>query len=83
MIDWQAFTELSVPKNMLDIELQRMIAAQELAKHFFRFPRQTQAVEKCEKLVMGDSEAVCWVDLYACKSIPKFSLKRDYFIYRK
>ena len=36
MIDWQAFrvTEPSVTKNMPDIELQRMIAAQELSKYF-------------------------------------------------
>ena len=37
MIDWQAFkiTESTVTKNMTDIELRRMIAAQKLLKYLF------------------------------------------------
>ena len=50
MIDRQAFkvTELSVTKNMPNIELQRIIAAQESPKYLFpQFPCHTLAVEEC------------------------------------
>ena len=70
--DWQAFkvTDPSVTNNTLDIELQRMIAAQELPKYIFsQFSCHTQAVEKCAKLVTAASAIVCWLDLYPRKLI--------------
>ena len=61
MIDWLAFkvTEPSVTKNMLDIKLQKMIAAQESPKYlFFQFSCHTPAVENCVKFATEASKSV-------------------------
>ena len=48
---------------MPDIELQRMIAAQEFSKYLFsKFPCHTLAVEKCDELVTEAFAGVCCVN---------------------
>ena len=53
---------------MPDIGVQRITAAQDLPDYLFPlFSCHSQVVEKCDKLMMAASAAICLMDLYARK----------------
>ena len=78
---------------MPDIELQRLVAVQELPTYLFpQFPFNTQRVEKGDKLETEASTAVCCVNslggfihtqINTHYELSKFFSERGYFIYRK